>query len=354
MSPLALLVLMLSASAVALMLPASTPAAGQARMSRPGTSDAAALRLLERADTAPARTAYSGVQFVSAWAEQGATGLVVQVSHRPGVGTAVRSEGNAHAPAADTYLPADARQPSLIARSGALSLLAASYSLTLAGTGRVAGRPAHVVEARRTGSKNVAGRFWLDRKTGLVLRREVYDERGRATRASAFVDLEVGRSAPARVASNALPSPWPHEVSRPQLPGMRTRGWHCPEKVAGTLELVDARRGGSHKNPILHLSYSDGLSSVSLFQQRGRLDAERLTGYRATQRRGGTIYVRDGVPARWVWSARGMVLTVVADAPARTVDHVVAALPAPDAPAGTWGRLGRGMSRVASWFNPFG
>jgi hypothetical protein len=36
------------------------------------------------------------------------------------------------------------------------------------------------------------------------------------------------------------------------------------------------------------------------------------------------------------------------------VDRVVAALPHDPVEAGTWHRLGRGLNRVASWFNPFG
>ena len=59
------------------------------------------------------------------------------------------------------------------------------------------------------------------------------------------------------------------------------------------------------------------------------------------------------VPRRVVWSAGGTVYTVVADAPERTVDAVVAALPHGAADDDPLGRLGRGLDRVASWFNPF-
>ena len=56
-----------------------------------------------------------------------------------------------------------------------------------------------------------------------------------------------------------------------------------------------------------------------------------------------------------VWTSGQTVYTVVADAPERTVDQVVAALPhQPAADGDTLGRLGRGLDRVASWFNPFG
>ena len=47
-----------------------------------------------------------------------------------------------------------------------------------------------------------------------------------------------------------------------------------------------------------------------------------------------------------------MVYTVIADAPAQTVDAVVGVLPH-DAPPGFWKRMSRGLSRLASWANPF-
>ena len=112
-----------------------------------------------------------------------------------------------------------------------------------------------------------AARFWLDRETGLVLRREVYDESGRITRASAFVEITVGEAdglqrrrtvgeghATGRVA-------WPTRSTRPRLQRMRDHGWHCPDKLPPSLQLVDARRGGGEYDGIVHLSYSDGLAS---------------------------------------------------------------------------------------------
>ena len=52
------------------------------------------------------------------------------------------------------------------------------------------------------------------------------------------------------------------------------------------------------------------------------------------------------------WSGRGTVYTVMADAPAQTVDAVVRALPH-DGPTGFWKRMSRGIGRLASWANPF-
>ena len=139
----------------------------------------AALRLLERAAQAPATTAYSGTQYVTAWtvaAGRRATSRVVEVRHEPAAGTTWRAGGAGVSPAAEVH-EAGSPTPSLLG-VGAVGLIARHYSLSTAGPGRVAGRAVDVVEAHRpssTAAGPVIARFWLDSATGLVLRREVYD-----------------------------------------------------------------------------------------------------------------------------------------------------------------------------------
>jgi sigma-E factor negative regulatory protein RseB len=349
-APVALLALLLGTATGA------APARGPVSWAGGAPSDAQALALLERASLAPATVAYRGVQFVSAWSAAGSTSLVVEVDHRPGQGTTVQTGATTQNAAAETFIPAGGTEPSILGGGTALQRLASNYTIVLAGRRSVTGRAADLVEARWPGSGRPAARFWLDTATGLVLRREVYDEDGRTTRASAFVEIVVGKTSSSQQhLPRAMAQAWSETVDYSDRAAMTSRGWHCPAELPGALDLVDARRGGDTDAPILHLSYSDGLATVSLFEQRGRLDAENLEGYRREEADGRAVYVRDGMPQRVVWSAQGTVFTVVADAPASTVDKVVAALPHdPVEGGGGWHRLGRGFERVASWFNPFG
>lgn len=317
--------------------------AGQARgrdETRPApVVEADARRLLERAAGAPATASYTGTQFVSAWTSEGTTSQVLEVSH-----TAEQ--------------PAD---PSLL-DGNAVALMSRHYSLTVRGSARVAGRDVDVVEARRPADAGIEGdvnedpvvaRFWLDRATGLALRREVYDRAGRRIRASAFVDITV-RESTGGGRSRTGSAPWPSTLDVTALRRLRTSGWDCPSALPGPLPLVDARRGGAGGR-IVHLSYADGIASISLFQQRGRLDREQLRGYRRETLEGRDVWVRAELPRRIVWSSGGMVYTVVADAPERTVDRAVDVLHegADEGAEGPMDRLGRGLDRVGSWFNPF-
>jgi sigma-E factor negative regulatory protein RseB len=350
LGPLALLSLFLLAGSIPATAAAGLPSA-----------DPHARSLLQRAAMAPDEVTYQGTQFVSAWTEQGSTGLVVDVVHRAGRGTTVRTAGTATAPAGSSYVPADATAPSLLAGVTTLNLLAQHFDLATGPAGKVAGRPVDVVVATGPGRGTPAARFWLDRDTGLVLRREVYDEAGRTTRASAFVDVtiseagdDLGVEGGDETRHSDASYAWPRPIHSAALAKMRRHGWACPDRLPPSLQLVDARRGGGSYGGIVHLSYSDGLASVSVFQQRGRLQADKLDGYRATTVNGAVIYVRDGVPQRLTWAADGTVYSVVADASALTVGSVVAALPHARDDGGAWNRVERGLNRMASWFNPFG
>jgi sigma-E factor negative regulatory protein RseB len=320
--------------------------------------DETARGLLERAAAAQVATTYSGTQFVSAWSSDGATSQVLEVTHSPSEGTTWRAAGARAGAGQVVHSAAKAADPSILG-VGAVALMARHYSLAGAGTARVAGRQTDVVEARRPGAgrsqPSVVARFWLDRASGLVLRREVYDPRGRVTRASAFVDVTVSAAGePARPGTGAEGRAWAETLDDRALRRMRTYGWDCPDELPGPLPLVDARRGGPDAE-IVHLSYADGIASISVFQQPGDLDRDHLPGYRRQDVAGGSVWVRAEVPRRVVWSAGGTVYTVVADAPERTVERAVDVLHAGASTRGgePMDRLGRGLDRVASWFNPF-
>jgi len=305
--------------------------------------------LLERAADAPRATSYTGTLYVTAWGPGRTTSRIVAVRHDPTAGTTWRLLG---AGAGPEMRAADTPTPSLLG-AGAVALIAQHYSLASLGrAGKVAGREVDLVEARRPGAAagSLAARFWLDQATGLVLRREVYDRAGRATRASAFVDIVVRRApaAPPEPAVNAAGALGPG-----QLAGLRARGWTCPRTLPGPLTLVDARRDPD--SGVLRLSYADGLSSLSVFQQRGRLDEDKLRGYRTTTIADRTVWVRGELPWRAVWAEDGRVYTLLSDAPQRTVEAAVRALSRPrgdDGSGSPLDRLGRGLDRVASWFNP--
>ena len=177
----------------------------------------------------------------------------------------------------------------------------------------------------------------------MLLRRETYDAAGDRVRSSAFVDLEV----------SAAPTPRLRTVAHEQeldVDALRGEGWLVPDQLPEGFALLEARRSG----PVVQLSYTDGLSTLSLFAQRGELGSEPMAGFRAAAVEGHPVWVRHGAPERVVWSGGEQVWTLVSDAPGSALQAAVGVLPH-DAPerAGVLARLARGLARLASLVNPF-
>lgn len=326
------------------------PALASAREPLRGTADVQeAVTLLRDAARAGAHVSYSGTQFVTVWSEGGGTSAVLaSVRHTPGGGTSYRVLGGQDPGSTVVDDLGDERL---------VDLMVAAYDVQVAGSGTVAGRSAHVVDLRRSDG-TLAARVWTDTETCLLLRREVYDESGTLVRAGGFLDLDVratedaaaGRSGSAYVPTTA--SGRPSARRTPSLPA----GPDLPTRLGDALVLHDASRSRMGSATVTHLLYTDGLSSVSLFYQRGRLDADDLEGFSAHQVGGTTVHVADTPPMRVTWDCYGYVYTMVADASSTSLQAMLAVLPHTDDEddPGFRDRVTRGLDRVGGWLNPFG
>jgi negative regulator of sigma E activity len=169
---------------------------------------------------------------------------------------------------------------------------------------RVAGHTTTRYEARHEG--RVVERLFVQDARGLVLRREVLDADGRVARAVSFMRVEVTPergTAPTTGAARAGPAP----VSDLDEP------FHDPSRAGEGFRLLGR---WAHRDDLAQLHYSDGVLSVSVFEQPGRLawsdlpsggvDAE-VNGHRAR---------RYTLPAgeAWVFERDGVVYTCVGDA----------------------------------------
>lgn len=356
---------MIGGAAAALALLWGTMAADAATSDAHPPSDPDAARLLRNADKAARATAYQGTEFMTSWQQGGAATATAGVTHSPGDGTIMTSGGAKGGPdsvsfESDSALDRDQAGAGGLS-AGMIDLLMANYSVIRAADGQACGRPATVIEARRSDG-TVAGRFWIDRDTGVLLHRDLLDGQGRTVISTGFRDFTVSTTAPStggtrNNADRTVPrllganvSLWARGSGVPTV-----GGWRAPRSLPEHLSLFQSRRTADASQPgIVHLAYSDGLSTVSIFIQRGRLDQSRMSGWRRVFVHGRPVYERDAQQKWAVWDAGGQVYTVLADSPQSTANAVVAALPhgAMD-DSGFWGRLRRGGDRIASWLNPF-
>ncbi|MGI8451111.1 MAG: sigma-E factor regulatory protein RseB domain-containing protein, partial [Streptosporangiaceae bacterium] len=230
-----------------------------------------------------------------------------------------------------------------------VALLAENYLVSLDGRGQVAGRPAQELVLRHRDGR-LAARFWLDTATKLPLRRETYDSSAQMVSEDVFMSLKLGSPAVAAAPRTAAVAGG-KLLATAQLTRLRAAGWPLPAYLPGQLSLVRASETTGPAGAVVDLAYSDGLSVISLFMQRGHLPAQ-LSGWSQVAVRGDRVYASGPDQRSVAWSARGFVYTLIADAPDQTLDPVVGVLPH-NARPGFVGRMGRGLRRLISWLNPF-
>jgi hypothetical protein len=322
-------------------------------LARPPAHGAASVRLLSQAAQACSRMSYQGEEMLGDWGQAGPATSVVEVWHASG-GVAMAEAVEAapgwpgevpHIVAPASYLDDQVLVGSIMLGMSQrlVALLSANYQVAAAGWGQVAGRSARVITARRGG--RLAARIWLDKATALPLRRETFDGRGHIVSMASFMALTVGTGA-AGAPVATVPRQW--VTARPAR--LRAEGWPLPGPLPDDLALLSAREGSTATGPVVDLDYSDGLSLVSVFLQRGHLKS-RQAGWWRTTLGGSPVYADDSVGQTFVWPAQGFVYTLVAAAPPHTVARVVAALPHNGSP-GLLGRVGHGLRRLLSWLIP--
>jgi sigma-E factor negative regulatory protein RseB len=365
--------------------PAVTMASGLAAPAAggpPQVGQGLGMELLGEAATAGLATSYQGVELISRWSLVGTSTVVSSVWHRAGGKTVTQTSNAATVAGSQPYLSFDAdnRDPEGVfgVTKTLVGLLGSHYSVAYAGQGSAVGRTALVIEVRRVDG-SVAARFWLDKQTRLPLRREVYDASAQVISEDAFIQVQFGQlarepqPAPAPVGAAAMgvltpeqvkaanaasaavkaaasgPPSWSEAPAPVQLlQELHGQGWQLPVALPGGLSLYEAAQSQTPTGRVIDLGYSDGLFVVSVFVQRGTL-AAKMAGWQPVKLGGHEVFAAQH---SIVWAGHGFVYTVLADAPPETVSAVVEALPQ-NSPPGFWGRLGRGLGRLASMVDPF-
>jgi hypothetical protein len=346
------------------------PGAVQPRFVVPSADDPQVRRglvLMSAAAAACKLVSYRGVQIVAWTSAGGSSSYLIDVWHRSGEPELAATDGDAD-DSSRAGIPGGATGGAaavgvLNISPAMLTLLRANYVVQYAGVGSSSDRAARIIAVRRHDG-TLAAQYWLDRDTSLPLRREMFDESGRRVNEGAFIDLEIGLSGMG-VVPPTQGQAWQTYISAQQPPGsrlttariraLRADGWPVPRTLAGNMTLASVSKTATRSGPVLDASYSDGLSVVSLFIQRGELSG-RLPGWHHVAVRGLPVYStksgdldEQGV----AWSASGFVYTVIADAPPQAISHVIAELPH-QRDTGFWDRVARGIGRIGSWFDPFG
>jgi anti-sigma factor RsiW len=308
----------------------------------PAITPAEAQGAMQRAADAAHSISYSGRQSFLAYRNGGAIVAQIDVETRAGQGSQVMVISRTGRQLLKRFAPA--LISSRVVDDELLALLERNYRLTGTGGSSVAGRSATVVTATHDGS-SPAARWWIDDATGLVLWQETYAKDGSVDLSFGFTSVTVSRAdtilehLPPRLAVPRTNT----SLSLSSATELTASGWSCPRKLAG-LSLVRLRSDRADNPETVHLVYSDGLATVSVVEQRGRL----TTAPQGSQW-DGTLgaYARRGASAMATWQSGEVVFTVVTDGNSGVLADAVASLPHSDEETPTTlGRIKAGWSRI--------
>jgi sigma-E factor negative regulatory protein RseB len=327
------------------------PAAPAAAVAGPGVvlagGEAGAIELLERAREAAETQTFDGVVAVE-WRDG---------RHRHSEHVSVRHTGGVLR-FGDGVVGAGARRMVQHGTDGWLSLWShdiatlgpsptAKYALTVEPGPDVAARPTDVVAVQLVGVNRLRERLYVDRQSGLLLRRELLDARGGPYRSVAFTTITTPAGGVDIAALGSAP-----QVTRSRVPAPARRlkaPYRLKSRIGSGYRLVGAYK----TNGMVQQFYSDGLHGLSVFEQRGHLRGAEtnLAGETGSGREveisGRTMRAYSAsVGEAVVWESDGVVYTAVTDAPWSDLAGAVRDLPHADPP----GRLRRVAQTVVSLF----
>ena len=207
----------------------------------------------------------------------------------------------------------------------------------------MAGRAATVVIAMRAGT--VAARWWIDDDTGVLLWHETYNETGSVELSFGFTRINIIHTA-------GIIDHFPRRLVVPNgdvaltlsnTPRLEAAGWTCPADLAG-LSLTRLRSNSTVDPTGVQLGYTDGLVTVSVFEQRGRL-AVAPDG--ASWDPALEAYVWHGASEAATWQSGDTVFTVVTDGSEALLATAVDALPHADSrPPSTMDQIKAGWVKI--------
>jgi hypothetical protein len=311
---------------------------GTTPTANPGAALPDPVTLISKASSASAARRYSGREQITVMADGVAHRQSVSISHSAGT-------------------PASGLWPS---GAALVASLTTRFLPVFVGRTTLAGRPAYQVELWSKSGLRMAT-LWVDVKTCLPLGRTLYNTTGQVVRSSKYTTVQVASAdalsgqtdvaaGPADVAELAQGT----SIGVAGLAGMGAEGWAVPDRLSTGLALFDVRSSGEGPAEVLHLSYTDGLTSLSVFEQRGRLPDHTVPGWTSKSLGGTTVWVWPSAPDQVSWTADGRVFTVVSDDPGR-IAGAVSGLPhnSDHRPSGLVNRFRHGVHRILGWVNPF-
>ena len=160
--------------------------------------------------------------------------------------------------------------PNLLQPGG--TALGQLYGIRFAGSERVAGLEADVVQLRPNDALRFAYQIWTEKKTGMVLKLQTIDARGRVLEQAAFSELQLDAPVSMTKLAQMMGNTEGYQVERTDLvkTSAADQGWGMKSAVPGFQAVSCYLRpaavpADARPESTLQWIFSDGLATVSLF-----------------------------------------------------------------------------------------
>lgn len=155
------------------------------------------------------------------------------------------------------------------------------YKLAVIGNDRVAGKPVKVIAIIPRDKFRYGHRIWIDKKTGMLLRSDVVNEKGVAVEQFMFTHINIMKKindASLKPAISGKDFTWyrPKNNSKSAIAKHRERQWKVTGMPAGFKQKMYAEHAlPTSRMPVDHFVLTDGLSSVSVYVEK-TMDTRKL------------------------------------------------------------------------------
>lgn len=163
----------------------------------------------------------------------------------------------------------------------ALSRITENYEVRKGKVSRVAGFDAQLVMLQPRDGLRYGHMLWADVNSGLLLKARMVDENGGAIEQFMFSDVRIGEGIKADTSRPDFgkDSGWKVVAAHGAAVEVKDSGWRLATPLAGyALESVVRRPLGKDQRDVLHMVFSDGLASISVFVEPLDATASSNTG----------------------------------------------------------------------------
>jgi sigma-E factor negative regulatory protein RseB len=199
-----------------------------------------------------------------------------------------------------------------------LSILKENYSVSREEEDEVAGYHAHAVVFLPRDNLRYARKMWAHNDSGLLLKAVVLDDRGYIIEQYSFMQLVIGGNIDRKwiASDNSSATAITQELHVAPLPKVElleeSSGWQIDALPPGFKKILEMRRPfRGNKEPVIHMVFSDGLSSISVFIEKVREESYIHSGLSGQ----GAAHVYNRIVGQ-------NLVTVVGEVPSRTVIQV--------------------------------